>query len=55
MRTNQSIWQHAAPDRYSDAVDRARLDTFRGLITGLAISQVFWLGLGLALFLLGHG
>ncbi|WP_353229450.1 hypothetical protein [Novosphingobium sp.] len=44
------IWRDNAPEQFYNTHDSSGLDAARGLIIGMAISQVFWMGL--ALFLL---
>jgi len=48
------IWSDNSPDFFYDpngmAIDAGGLDAARGLLIGLAISQVFWLALALILF-----
>ena len=48
------IWSEKSPDSQSDwnnaAFDTGGLDTARGLMIGLAISQVFWVALAFVLF-----
>lgn len=42
------IWSENSRDTPYTMGERGGLDAARGLIIGLAISQVFWLGLALA-------
>lgn len=52
--TKRFIWSDNSPDFFYDpngmAIDAGGLDAARGLLIGLAISQVFWLALALILF-----
>ncbi len=49
-RMDKAFWRDDSPDRYYNMHDSGGLDAARGLVIGLALSQVFWVGL--ALFLL---
>jgi hypothetical protein len=43
------IWSESTLDEAHNAPDAGGLDAARGLLIGLAISQVFWLALALFL------
>lgn len=44
------IWSETSPDYGQSVVDAGGLDAARGLLIGLAISQVFWLILAYFVF-----
>ncbi len=44
------IWSDSTLDHGVDALDEGQHNAARGLLVGLAISQVFWLTLALFLF-----
>lgn len=44
------IWSEISPDYTSNTHDASGLDTARGLLIGLAISQLFWVSLAVYLF-----
>lgn len=47
---DNAIWRHASPDYGHYTIDADGLDPVRGLLIGLAISQVFWLTLAWLIF-----
>ncbi len=49
-RMEKVIWSENSPDHGYNAVDAGGLDAARGLLIGLAISQVFWVALAIFLF-----
>jgi hypothetical protein len=44
------IWSEYSPDHSHTAVEAGGLDTAQGLLIGLGISLVFWLGLAALVF-----